>query len=132
MNNNATKSAQATTENGESEPEFNLEAGYLDYYTAVQHIIKFIKGFVGDKGQYSYQDYKQFADTVVKLIGDLVDDYMSGSFKLWSAAESAETTRLLINVRDEIVNDLNEEKFTDLNTFKLTIDALNKTLKSTR
>ena len=130
MNNNATKSsiAQATTQNGESRLEVQLEAGYLDYYTAAQHIIKFIKGFIGDKGQYSYQDYRKFADTVVKLIGDLVDDYMSGSFKLWSTVETAETTRFLIGVRDEIVNDLKDEKFTDLNTFKLTIDTLNKTL----
>nr|QYF10649.1 hypothetical protein [Buzura suppressaria nucleopolyhedrovirus] len=65
-----------------------LEASYLDYYASVQEIIKFIKGMVKNRDQYTYNDYKKFADTLIKLIGDLVDDYMSGSFTLWAADKS--------------------------------------------
>ncbi|AWW14478.1 hypothetical protein KM620_gp118 [Hyposidra talaca nucleopolyhedrovirus] len=65
-----------------------LEAGYLEYYASVQEIIKFIKGMIKDREQYTYPDYKRFADTLVKLIGNLVDDYMTGSFTLWASDRS--------------------------------------------
>ncbi|QWO71663.1 hypothetical protein [Orgyia pseudotsugata single capsid nuclopolyhedrovirus] len=75
----------------------NLEAGYLEYYKAVQKIIGFVKGFVQNRDQYSYTDYKQFADTTVKLIGDLIDDYMAGNFKLWSIEPTFVNTKNLLS-----------------------------------
>nr|WUR10724.1 hp [Calliteara abietis nucleopolyhedrovirus] len=67
-------------------PIDKLNTSYLDYYKSVQKIVKYIKDVVQKKEQYTYKEHKAFAETIIKLIGDLVDDYMSGQFSLWSKA----------------------------------------------
>ncbi|AKC91648.1 hypothetical protein [Lambdina fiscellaria nucleopolyhedrovirus] len=50
---------------------------YIEYFDAAREIVKFVNGFVHGEPNYSFEDYKRFAETVVKLIGNLVNDYMT-------------------------------------------------------
>ncbi|AIU41346.1 orf107 [Sucra jujuba nucleopolyhedrovirus] len=110
-----------------------LEAGYLEYYAAVQQIIKFVKGFVKDKDQYTYVDYKEFATTLIKLLGDLVDDYMSGNFNLFATASNSTTATPSVETADKLTEmchklevDLAETKSIDFDTLNKLVELLQK------
>lgn len=55
-----------------------LSVNYLNYFDSVKQIVGFVSGFVKQRDQFSYKDYRKFASTVANLVGNLVDDYMAG------------------------------------------------------
>ncbi|AGR56870.1 HESP118 [Hemileuca sp. nucleopolyhedrovirus] len=112
-----------------------LNASYLDYYKNVQNIIQFIKGFISDRDQYSYEDYRNFAKTTIQLIGDLVDDYMSGNVKLWktsllddglsvNSSDAAAIKERIIKISETLKSDFNENKQTGVDIFENLITYL--------
>ncbi|QYC92756.1 Hypothetical protein Trvi_ORF126 [Trabala vishnou gigantina nucleopolyhedrovirus] len=113
------------------EKENNLNVGYLDYYNSLKYIVNFVKGYVDNKNNYEYKDYKIFANTVVKLIGNLIDDYMSDDFKLWSGAEKTAKINdfdILTEINKKIEFDLQHDQQTDTDVYKNLINILQNTL----
>ncbi|ACO53589.1 ldl35 [Euproctis pseudoconspersa nucleopolyhedrovirus] len=112
--------------------DVTLQATYLDYIKAAQKIIKFVVGFVKNKDRYVYEDYKIFIDTLVDLIKNLVDDYMTSDagFKLWALLGDDGDTGVsvvdrLIDINQEIKNSNANDQIVEKSTF----DALVRVLK---
>ncbi|ADD73830.1 ORF121 [Lymantria xylina nucleopolyhedrovirus] len=54
----------------------SLKADFTDYLLNVKAIVEFVKKYF--KEDPAGDDYKRFADSVLKLLGDLIDDYVDG------------------------------------------------------
>nr|P36867.1 RecName: Full=Uncharacterized 9.2 kDa protein in PE 5'region; AltName: Full=ORF2 [Lymantria dispar multiple nucleopolyhedrovirus]BAA07163.1 hypothetical protein [Lymantria dispar multiple nucleopolyhedrovirus] len=61
--------------------ESALKADFTDYLLNVKAIVEFVKKYF--KEDPTGEDYKRFTDSVLKLLGDLIDDYVDG--KLFAA-----------------------------------------------
>ncbi|QHB21808.1 ldl35 [Artaxa digramma nucleopolyhedrovirus] len=127
-------SAPATVESNEFDAK--LDASYLDYIKAVQNLIKFVAGFIKNKDQYVYEDYKVFADTLIDLIKNLVDDYMSNDkFKLWASENSSSRGAIIKHVdrlneiKQELKFSLNNDHIIDDATLNSVTKVLNNLLK---
>lgn len=87
---------------------------YLDYFESIQYIIRFVKGFVSNKDDYNYENYKEFAHTVIKLLSNIIDDYMEGNIKLWrSKCENNEKLTQYIETLRRIRSRINNAVATD-------------------
>ncbi|AAC70321.1 LdOrf-135 peptide [Lymantria dispar multiple nucleopolyhedrovirus] len=79
--------------------ESALKADFTDYLLNVKAIVEFVKKYF--KEDPTGEDYKRFADSVLKLLGDLIDDYVDG--KLFAA--DGEFLARLRSVRADMQND---------------------------
>ncbi|ABI35783.1 hypothetical protein [Ectropis obliqua nucleopolyhedrovirus] len=114
-----------------------LRTNYMEYIKATQNIIKFVKGFFDSSHEkYKYDDYKQFAVVVTKLIGSLIDDYMTDNFTLFQQQQHSvdqkanvkDIPNRLLEISETIQNDLINEKRTDDYVFGDLIAILEDTI----